>query len=957
MKSTACILSCLMLVMNLAGQNSIGIPEIANYSKSHYSAGMQNWDMVQDSDGMMYFANTEGLLTFDGTFWKLYPLPNKTTMRSVALGSANRIYAGGQSEFGYFSPDNNGRLQYTGLNQLVPQKDYFFSDIWDIVPFGDDVFFRAKKEIFQYTKNTVIIYPAEREWRFMGKHNGRLIAQDYNQGLMEFKNGAWKPVNSSQQYPPGFLVVAMIECGNDSSLVVTQNAGLYLLNDDKLTSLPLTKENPLYNQRLLNAARVNTDYIGIGTNKGCYFINRHGQVMQNLTRIDGLQNNTVLSLFLDKNSNLWLGLENGIDFIAYNNAIKHIYPQTFNEGVGYSSITYNNELYLGTSIGLYKVPINHEKDFSEIRQNFHAIPNIEGSAWSLTELNGRLLMGHHEGAYMIDNNRAVPISRQTGFWTFRPIRDVFGSSFVIAGNYNGLDFFQYNNNQFTPKGNLINFNEATRFLAIDKNKTIWIAHPYRGVFKIDVSRIDQPLIRLYGKEDGLPSSVKNHLYKIKDRIVVTTEQGVYEYDITSDSFMESAYFKMYFDGKNIRTLEEDNAGNIWFVEGKSLGVIDFSGDKPQTIYFPELTGRLVMNFHHINAIDEKNIIVGAEKGFYHINYEKYKKTKDALTISIGMVKVIGAADSIIFGGRPGSNRYSEVAHNMNSLHFEYSSAAFERQASLEYSYRLKGFEQEWSAWSKKPEKDYTNLSPGTYTFEVKAKTNLGNESPVASYAVKILPPWYQTNTAIAVYYIIGCFAVYGLYRGQRALMKQQQRKHDEEQKRLQYVHQLEMEKSEKEIIALRNQQLTYEIGSKNSELASVAMHLVQKGELLAKIKDELIRLKKDPGFDHSANEFKKIIRIFNSENEMDKDWEMFAAHFDNIHGNFLKALREVYPNLTSTDLKLSAYLRMNLTTKEIAKLMNISVRGVEISRYRLRKKLQIPTEVTFYNFFSDFSGV
>ncbi len=153
---------------------------------------------------------------------------------------------------------------------------------------------------------------------------------------------------------------------------------------------------------------------------------------------------------------------------------------------------------------------------------------------------------------------------------------------------------------------------------------------------------------------------------------------------------------------------------------------------------------------------------------------------------------------------------------------------------------------------------------------------------------------------------------------------------------------MELDKSEKEIVTLKNEKLNKEIEYKNNELASVAMHLVQKGELLSKIKEELMRLKKGWHPDKSSEDFRKLIRILNQEDKMDKDWEQFANHFDTVHSDFLKALQGSYRNLGNNELKLCAYLRMNLSSKEIAQLMNISVRGVEISRYRLRKKVSNP---------------
>ena len=163
-----------------------------------------------------------------------------------------------------------------------------------------------------------------------------------------------------------------------------------------------------------------------------------------------------------------------------------------------------------------------------------------------------------------------------------------------------------------------------------------------------------------------------------------------------------------------------------------------------------------------------------------------------------------------------------------------------------------------------------------------------------------------------------------------------------------------MEKTEKEIIKLKNEKLESEIQHKNKELASSAMHLVQKGELIGKIKEEILRLKKTSASEKLVEDLKKLIKILGEEEKLDDDWEHFAMHFDKVHSDFLIAMKEHYPALTANELKLCAYLRMNLSSKEIAQLMNISVRGVEISRYRLRKKLGIPTETNLFNFLLNF---
>lgn len=130
------------------------------------------------------------------------------------------------------------------------------------------------------------------------------------------------------------------------------------------------------------------------------------------------------------------------------------------------------------------------------------------------------------------------------------------------------------------------------------------------------------------------------------------------------------------------------------------------------------------------------------------------------------------------------------------------------------------------------------------------------------------------------------------------------------------------------------------------------MHLVQKAELMSNIKSELFKLKKELKDDMQVTDFNRIIRLLDTEEKSDASWEQFSVHFDAVHVNFLKRLQETYPRITNTELRLSAYLKMNLSTKEIASLMKISPRGVEVGRYRLRKKLNLPSHTNLFEFFS-----
>ena len=939
--------------LSLLGQNTIGFPDVINYTKQSYNAGLQNWDIKQDKNGIIYFANNEGLLTFDGTFWNLYPLPNKTIVRSVEIGSDGKIYVGGQDELGYFFPGENGKLAYHSLTKFIQAKDKNFGDVWDIVILKNNVFFRSVNKIFKFINESAAVYTALSEWTYLAECNGKLFAHDYKTGLLSFENNAWNPLLVKNELPTNDPVTSILPIQNNNLLISTLKNGLFTLSNSGFVKLNSTNNPTFQNQRIYAATKVNADWIALATNSGgIHIIDANGNIVQSFSITEGLQNNNVLSIFLDKQSNLWLGLDNGIDLIVYNSAIKHINPLK-QDGSGYASIVYNNILYMGTSNGLYSVPLQQTQDLSFSKGNFSLVTNTKGQTWGLSVINNQLLLGHHEGAFVVKDNAAIPINADRGTWNFVPLSATFPTSKMLTGNYKGLTYFNYTNGQFVQAENVADFDESSRFVAIDQYENVWVSHPYHGVYKV-IKKADGTVNKtIYTSSKGLPSNLNNHIYKLRNEVVVATENGIYNYNIQKDIFEPSVFYTKFLGNQSIRYLKEDLSGNVWFVHDKSLGVIDFSAKTPAVIYFPELNKKILSGFEFIYPIDSSNIFLGGEKGFFHLNYEKYKKNIPNLQVQIRSVSVTDKKDSLLFGGYADENNKNilpKISYSWKAIRFEFSSALYGYQSNLEYSYRLKSFDDTWSEWTKRTEKEYTNLPAGNYIFEVKVRNNLGNESTIAAFTIQVLPPWYKTIWAKFLYLLLIIAAIYLLNKYQKKKFERQLEKQNAEQQKQLYILELERSKAESEVINLQNEKLGSDIDFKNSELASSAMHLVKKGELLTKIKNELSQIMRSYDNPQATAEIKKLLKSLGEDENIDNEWEAFSKHFDRVHNDFLVVLKEKHPTITPTELKLSAYLNMNLSTKEIAQLMNISVRGVEISRYRLRKKLEIPTETSLFDY-------
>lgn len=966
MKKFLLVLILLLQMFSGEAQDLLGIPQIVNYNNEQYNGGIQNWDVQQDKNGILYFGNNEGLLTFNGRYWNIYRLPNFTSVRSIGIDSKNRIYVGGQDEIGYFFPDGHGILKYTSLLNLLPENLRKIADIWDIAVVNDEVFFRSVSAIIHFKDGILKNYKPVETWSYLGKANNRIYAQAKNAGLFLYDKEVWKPVCTAPSLKQ-FAITSIAAYHGDTLLVSTLKKGFFLIYNNQLFPFKTKLDNVFFNDRIFFANQLSENLYAVGTTSGgVYLMNKSGEPTQKYNYREGLQNNNVRGILLDRDKNMWLALDDGIAYVAINSAIKNISPDRNKQITSYAFGKINQNIYIGTSNGLYTSKINTSaSDLSMSTSAFEEVKNTKGQVWGLQEINNQLLMAHEDGASIIKENVAIPVYALPGTWMFQPLQNVFPALNILAGTYQGLQSINYKNGAFINGGKIGGINETLRFIVVDNNDNIWASHPYHGVYKIELSADKKKINKttLFSDKNGLPSKLYNYVFRVKNRVVIATVRGIYEYDAVHNHFSRFKMFGDALNGISIQFLKEDDNGNVWFVSNKKVGVIDFHKPSAKNaftiIYLPELDGKIVGGFESIYTLDNKNVFIGANKGAYHINYAKYVDNRVKPRVLIGWIKLTGQKDSTVFGGYFTRNGFTinkqdlsklpEYKNSLNSIHFEFSSTLFEHEKNTKFSYQLVGFDNSWSAWNSKSEKDYTNLPHGKYTFNVKARTDAGNESDVVSYTFVVLPAWYSTIWMKVAYLIIIGLLI-------RLLIIWQKKKHIKEQERMSYLHQLELDRTEQEIIRLQNEKLEAEVNYKSKELSTMTMHLVQRGKVLAKIKEVISSvIKNQENVTENSPSFRHLIRLIKDVEKKDQELDHLSVHFNHVNTEFFNKLKDLYPDLSQNDLKFCAYLCMNLSSKEMAQLMNITIKAVEVGRYRLRKKLNLKPEVNLYEFLMDIS--
>ncbi len=945
----------------LAAQKSpnLGVPFISNFSKQTYRAGTQNWDFAQDDNGVIYIANNEGVLSYDGDNWKRYPLPNKTIVRSIAIDPrTQRLYVGGQDEVGYFEKDERGFLTFQSIRPLIPEKHRKLADVWAIFSAQEGVYFTSLENLYFFSGDSIQVHPRNHQFLFVNKWKDQVITMDQRERIYTLKHQP--DLQSIGTFP---YIPCDITSKENQLLVATEKNGLFLFSEKAGFTPWKTKADAfLKEKRITQILELHNQNIAVATALGgIVILNKAGYPVYWIDKKNGLQNNMVRSIFEDRDHNLWLGLDNGLDFLALADPITFFYPDGELEGTSYAIEIVYNELFIGTSNGLYRVPWKPYYNPLQDRSPFSKVSGSEGQVWGLNEINGQLFMGHHEGAFLLKDRQLSQLSDDVGYWLF--LNHSMQADAIVAGSYNGLSWLKKDESdqwkfQFTFEG----FNESSRFIVRSPNNEFWVSHPYRGVFKI---RLDPEtrtaLPKLYGIKHGLPSETNNQAFRIWEDIVVCGKQGLFRYFPEKDHFRPYQALNQFLgEHQKVRRLFEAPDGDLWFITQDKVGhlrIKDRGLRKDIERYdIQGLHSMLMGGFELIYPFDHANVFMGAEKGVIHINPSELFDQEYHFNTLITEVHLIQEKDSLLSANQRVSSEANvlRLSPRDNSLRFSFCATNFSPFNKTSFQYKLEGNDEDWSIWSENTSREYTNLTPGKYTFKVRSGIPGVHVANTVSFTFYIDHPWYATPFAYGVYSFLFLASIIGLIWIPRRQFEKEKALLEQEKEQKVALHKAEVKQSREELMTLKNEKLNAEINHKNKELASTTMHLLQKSELIQKLRSELDKLNQVIEQKDIKKELKRIKGLLRDDALLDEEWEQFFYHFDQVHSHFFRRLKESYPQLTAKDQKLCAYLRMNLSSKEIAPLMNISVRGVEISRYRLRKKMDLDTEVNLNEFMMEF---
>lgn len=961
------ILSTLLLIESLysnglKAQEFTGIPIIENFPKREYQASTQNWSICQGSEGYMYFGNNQGVLQYTGYDWQLVEMSNYSIVRCVISCGNDSILVGAFNELGLLNHDNTGNPQFHSWNDRIPKEFQNYGEIWRIHKSGEFIYFQSFKSILVFKNNEFYrAITSDNEYRFSYLIDDILYIYERNKGLLKLLGDKTEQVDGGDFFSDK-EIWSLFKISNNQLLIGTQYNGFFTLQNGN--AKPWESEANLFmlKHTLFNGTKLNSNQFAFGSvSNGLIITDDKGKIKLTLNKQNGLQNNTILSAFVDNLNNIWLGLDNGIDYVKTNSSISFV-RKNGGFGTGYCSIIYHDNLYAGTNQGLFKLNLNNRSKPALESNDFTFLPKTAGQVWDLVNLNGNLLCGHNAGLFLIRDNEVKHIFDNAGVWHVAPIPNE--PNLYIMGTYYGFYLLKESGNDFEVICKISGLEESARRFFFDSKGFLWMSHGYKAIYQLQLSPDYKSFktIIVHNSTSDLPMDYNNDAVLFRNKVIATTEKGIYEFDYSSNKFIYDSKWDTLFNGNasHFTRIIESNSKKIWAFRRGSMQLLSYLTDKIydlNTRSFLLINTTLSGSYENVLALNNDQYLIGTEDGFVLYNDNATMSDTEKIPLSIAWVETIRNDNQQDVSERiprvnDSKNSFGEVPFRKRHLRITLSMPFFSSQNLVKFRYRIN--EEHWSKWLSGNTLDLTDLTDNKYIVETECSIDEKEILGKTSMTFKIIPPVHRTWYAYLLYMLIISGLSYSAYLIIKTRINQEKRKEYLAQKKKMIRQEIKLKRkaqaAENELNVLKNEKLQSDIIYKSKELANVTMDIIQKNIVLGDIKETLQELVREHPSLRDSNKISHLVRKINKGIEQKDKWVVFEKNFDQVHENFLHRLKEMHPDLTSKDMRLAAYLRMNLASKEIAPLMNISVRSLEISRYRLRKKLNIGREQNLYDY-------
>ncbi len=729
-----------------------GLPFIQNYTARQYNGADENWAITQDLHGVMYFANHRtGVLQYNGADWQ-HISTNSGIVRALACDSSGTIYVGAQSDFGYLHADAQGQLRYRSLLEDVPVDDREFSDVWHIFPTQDGVYFHSYARLFLWQNGRVRVWPAQTQFLMAFRVNEQLYVYQEKVGLMTLKNDSLQ-VAPGGEYFADKLIRAVLPLDVRRLLIGTQDNGLFWYDHQAAGPLSTPVDSLLKNNRLFDAIQLSNGGYGFATWRGGLLLTDTSLTLQlHLTKADGLPDDTIWNLYVDRQDGLWLALNRGLSRVEWPSPITILDARLGIDSTVRATVRHAGVLYVATDVGL-SYWNGHR---------FAAVTGLKGSCYALLSTPNGLLAATFDGVYHIRSESGSVIMANTSFGLGQSYKF---PNIVYVGQRAGVSLLQFIGGQWQKLGQIRDIDETISSVVEDAAGQVWLgtANQYQGVLRLTFAAdaglqtmngwLDSVQTKRFTADNGLPPR-NIRVAAIAGQPFFRAGDALYWYDSAADRFHQNmpSFSIENASWTSISNLVEIADGNVMLDMGDHFGFAKRLANDAYTWDQKSFGLARLTDFSPRGGYPETSGIVWLHSSEGLIRYDT-RILKNAHVAFLALIQQVTVSpDSVVFFGHDAAGALPiTLTYTHNAIRFALAAPSFEGEAHNRYQYTLEGFEERWSDWSAQPYAIYTNLSEGSYTFQVRARNIYGVISAGNAYRFKVLPPWYRTWWAYLIY--------------------------------------------------------------------------------------------------------------------------------------------------------------------------------------------------------------
>jgi signal transduction histidine kinase/ligand-binding sensor domain-containing protein len=735
---------------SIFGQSSSEIKEAGNplgelHTSKEYNAHGQNFSVVQDKRGIMYFGNFAGTLEYDGTNWRTIPTKEVTKVSALHLDEkTGKIFVGGNGEFGYLKPDARGTLYFESLSEKIKIN---FGEIISIVQTNAGIYFVGKNNMYLWKDQLVKEWYTEDPILSAYKVNDQIYFYQKVKGITTFDGKATRPVRKDARLPDLFAIAAFLPFDEETALVVTTNQGVLKLSNNRLEPFSCSATTYLVTNQVSTGLRLFDGNFALATIQGGLIVmNPKGEIIQ-LSQGENFDNVQINSMYQSEGGILWLALNNGIYQVDIPSPFS-----VFNEGVNINGEVndlhrYQNRMYVATLNGLYYM------DGFIAR----AISGINASCFSLSEGPNSLLVATGKGVFGVNGAMASLLTSDFSI-SLHTLRS--NTNIVFIGLESGLGILNVSTNSYRKVAGL---DDQITGITESDDGVIWLETLSKGLYKTDQN---VSYLKVYEKGEGLETVYYNQVLNSSKGLIAWNKNGIFRYQPSKDRFEKYNIFQTestagaYWKGEII----EDKKGDFWTTRGD---------EKVITLYRKTAKGAFKKIEQPFRAFSDRTFKViypdsdsivwfGGPDGAIRLDLRKgddYKKQYPALIRKINFKSDSLRFDGYFEGGITVKSSVINPAgvvvnHDLNDISFSFSAASYNVDEELTFRYYLENFDDTWSDWTPQNQKEYTNLAPGRYVFRVMARNIYEIESEESIFEFLIETPWYRMWWAYILYVLL-----------------------------------------------------------------------------------------------------------------------------------------------------------------------------------------------------------